>query len=73
MMRFVWRVSPPEREELRSGNVKPFVGSVRGASGVETALPALSDQVWKCMVSPGADAEQYPQDFRAARLCAIDG
>src|SRR3954470_15210125 len=33
---------------LRSGNVSPVVGSVRGG-----ALPALSCQVWKCIVSVG--------------------
>ena len=40
MIRFVWKVSPPNGGAFRSGNVKPLVGSVKGG-----ALPALFDQV----------------------------
>src|SRR5437660_1642592 len=43
MIRLVWVSSP---SALRSGKTKPFVGSVRGG-----ALPALSCQVWKCIIS----------------------
>jgi hypothetical protein len=40
MIRLVWVSSP---SALRSGNVSPVMGSVKGG-----ALPALSCQVWKC-------------------------
>jgi len=40
MIRLVWKSSPPNGGELRSGNTSPFVGSVTGG-----ALPALSIQV----------------------------
>src|SRR5437868_15112222 len=53
IIKLVWKVSPPNGAELRSGNVSPLVGSVKGARGWETALPALSDQVGKCIVSVG--------------------
>src|SRR5438477_6179552 len=45
MIRVVVNVSPPNGGALRFGNVNPFVGSVRGARGGETAAPALSDHV----------------------------
>src|SRR3954453_13936532 len=45
MIRLELYSSPPA---LRSGNVSPVVGSVRGG-----ALPALSCQVWKCIASVG--------------------
>src|SRR6266852_9999019 len=48
MIRLVWKSSPPNGGELRSGNTNPFVGSVRGG-----AFPALSCQVWKWAVSVG--------------------
>src|ERR1700736_3710141 len=48
MIRFVWKSSLFGLGALRSGNVSPLVGSVRGG-----ALPALSCQVWKCIVSVG--------------------
>ena len=70
MMRFVWKVSPPK---LRSGNVKLFVGSVSGASGAETALPALSDQVWKCIVSVGPMLRSIRRTSALLALCAIEG
>src|SRR5215831_8457741 len=53
MIRLVVNRSPPNGDELRSGKVNPFVGSFSGANGVDTAAPALSDHVWKCMVSVG--------------------
>src|SRR5262249_20174053 len=37
MIKLVWKVSPPNGAELRSGNVRPLVGSLRGANGRETA------------------------------------
>jgi hypothetical protein len=55
MIRLVWKSSEPDA--LRSGNTRGNMGlafgSVRGARGIETAFPALSCQVWKCMVSVG--------------------
>src|SRR5580704_16420331 len=57
MIRLVWKSSRPNGDgagkggTLRFGNTR--VPSVRGASGVETPLPALSCQVWKWEVSVG--------------------
>ena len=48
MIRLVWKSSPPNGGLLRSGNTSPLVGSRSGG-----ALPALSAQVWKCIVSVG--------------------
>src|ERR1700747_2647120 len=54
MIRLVWNIcltAAPvapllgSTPELRSGNVRPLVGSVSGG-----ALPALSEKVWKCMI-----------------------
>src|SRR6516165_6948051 len=73
MIRFVWKVSLPKGAELRSGNGKPFVGSVSGASGVETALPALSDQVSKFMVSVGPILRSIRRTSALLALCAIEG
>src|ERR1700748_1635098 len=42
MIRLVWKSCPPNGFLLRSGNTRPFVGSVNGG-----AFPALSLQVWK--------------------------
>src|SRR6201987_956735 len=52
IIRLVWKSSPPNGGEFRSGNVTdtPVTGSTAVSGG---ALPALSDQVWKCMVSVG--------------------
>src|SRR6266571_5359324 len=52
MIRLVWKFSPPNGGEFRSGNVTdtPVTGSTAVNGG---ALPALSDQVWKCIVSVG--------------------
>ena len=59
MIRLVWNSPPPNGEEFRSGNVTgTFVtGSIAVRGG---ALPALSDQVWKCIVS-SANADQNAQ------------
>src|SRR5215471_16033599 len=73
MIKFVWNVSPPNGVEFRSGNFKPFVGSVSGASGVETALPALSDQVWKCIVSVGPMLISIRRTSTLLARCAIEG
>ncbi len=52
MIRFVWKFSPPNGGEFRSGKVTET--PVTGSTAVqEAALPALSAQVWKCMVSVG--------------------
>jgi len=54
MTRLVWKSSPPNGDTLRFGNTSAgFLGSVRGARGSETPLPALSCQVWKWEVSVG--------------------
>ena len=45
MIRLASLVSPPA---LRSGKTRPVMGSVSGG-----AFPALSCQVWKCIVSVG--------------------
>src|ERR1700730_3851173 len=50
MIKLVLKSSPPKGGELRSGNVRLPNVTLKG--GVNT-LPALSDQVWKCMVSVG--------------------
>src|SRR5690242_17125512 len=52
MIRFVWNSSPPNGAEFKSGNVidTPVTGSTAVNGG---AFPALSDQVWKCIVSVG--------------------
>ena len=68
MIRFVWNVCPPKGGELRSGKVSPLVGSVSGA-----ALPALSDQVWKCMVSVGPILMRILKTSTLVALCAIEG
>src|SRR5208337_1104652 len=51
MIRLVWKSSPPNGEEFRSGKVTftPVTGST--TSGSCGALPALSCQVWKCAIS----------------------
>jgi len=57
MIKLVWNIcltaSPLDPSlgflpELRSGKVKLLVGSVSGG-----ALPAVSENVWKCMISTG--------------------
>src|SRR5262245_49900433 len=44
MMRLGVNVSPSNGGTVRSGNFSPFVGSISGANGGDTAAPALSDQ-----------------------------
>src|SRR5215472_19311413 len=68
MIRLVWKVLPLKGEELRSGKISPFVGSVRGG-----ALPALSDHVWKCMVSVGPMLMRILNTSTLVALCAIEG
>ena len=57
MIRLVLKVSPPKGVALRSGNTKPFVGSVKGG-----ALPALScfsvpsrwlGRAWRAILTTG--------------------
>ena len=46
MIKFVEKASPPNGGEFRSGKVTGgAVGSVKGAKGADTALPAVSCQV----------------------------
>src|SRR3954462_593362 len=73
MIRLVLKSSPPNGVASRSGNVRPFVGSVSGARGIETAAPALSDHVWKCIVSVGPMLIMIRKTSTLVALCAIDG
>src|SRR5947209_2208514 len=50
---------------FRSGNVSPVVGSVSGG-----ALPALSCQVWKCIVSVGPMLSKMRSTSGLVTLCA---
>jgi len=68
MIKLVWKASPPKGGELRSGNISPFVESVSGG-----ALPALSDQVWKCIVSVGPMLISIRKTSTSSALCAIEG
>src|ERR1700722_9069515 len=68
MMRLVWNVSPPNGGELRSGNTRPLVGSVKGG-----AFPALSCQVWKCIVSVGPMLIRIRRTSTLEALCASEG
>src|SRR5262250_1163693 len=72
MIRFVWKSSPPNGGEFRSGNVTetPVTGSTAVRGG---ALPALSDQVWKCIVSVGPMLIRIRSTSTLVALCAIDG
>src|ERR1700746_2112475 len=62
MIRFVWKSSPPNGGEFRSGKVTdtPVTGSTAVRDG---ALPALSDQVWKCRVWGGPMFKQIRETF----------
>src|SRR5262252_3747453 len=73
MIKLLVNRSPPNGDELRSGKVSPFVGSVRGASGVDTVAPALSDQVWKCIVSVGPMLIRIRNTSRLLARCASAG
>jgi hypothetical protein len=68
MIRFVWKSVPPNGFSLRSGNTSPFVGSVTGG-----ASPALSLQVWKCIVSVGPMLRTIRSTSGSVTLCASDG
>src|SRR5207244_4896262 len=68
MIRLVWKSSPPNGGELRSGKVNPFVGSVTGG-----ALPALSCQVWKCIASVGPMLSRMRNTSGPETRCASDG
>src|SRR6185312_2085583 len=72
MMRVVWKVSPPKGAEFRSGNVTdtPVTGSFAVRGG---ALPALSDQVWKCMVSVGPMLMRMRRTSTLVARCAMAG
>src|SRR5579862_3625642 len=69
MIRLVWKISPPNGVELRSGNTRlGLVGSVKGG-----ALPALSCQVWKCAVSVGPILRRIRKTSELVTRCARDG
>src|SRR5207302_2260641 len=72
MMRFVWNVSPPKGAEFRSGKVTdtPVTGSTAVSGG---ALPALSAQVWKCIVSVGPMLIKIRRTSTLVALCAMEG
>src|SRR5881394_3485845 len=72
-IRLVVKSSPPNGGEFRSGKVSPLVGSVNGASGDDTAAPALSDQVWKCIVSVGPMLIRMRSTSTLDARCASDG
>src|SRR5215470_10257553 len=69
MIRLVWKSSPPNGGELRSGNTNVVsLGSVKGG-----ALPALSFQVWKCIASVGPMLSTTRNTSTLLTLCAKDG
>src|SRR5215469_5402811 len=72
IIKFVWNNSPPKGEEFRSGKVTdtPVTGSTAVNEG---ALPALSDQVWKCIVSVGPILIRIRKTSTLVALCAIEG
>ena len=72
MIRLVWNSSPPNGAEFKSGNVTVllFTGSKAVTCG---QLPALSDQVWKCIVSVGPILIRMRNTSTLVALCAIDG
>src|ERR1039458_5607313 len=72
MIRLVWKFEPPKGAEFRSGNVTdtPVIGSVAVRGG---ALPALSAQVWKCIVSVGPMLIRILNTSTLVALCAIAG
>src|ERR1035437_8151533 len=72
MIRLVWKSSPPNGEEFKSGNVTeaPVTGSFAVSGG---ALPALSAQVWKCMVSVGPMLMRMRRTSTLLARWAIDG
>src|SRR5438445_8462129 len=72
MIRLVWKSSPPNGGEFRSGKVTdtPVTGSTAVNGG---ALPALSDQVWKCIVSVGPMLIKIRRTSTLVALCAMEG
>jgi len=72
MIRLVENSWPPNGGEFRSGNVTdtPVTGSTAVKGG---ALPALSDQVWKCIVSVGPMLIRIRNTSTLVALCAIEG
>src|ERR1019366_2011827 len=73
MIRLVVKISLSFGGAFRFGKNSPFVGSVNGARGVLSALPALSDQVWKCIVSVGPMLIRIRSTSTLLALCAIEG
>src|SRR5205807_297048 len=72
MIRLVRKSSPPNGGEFRSGKVTdtPVTGSTAVKGG---ALPALSDQVWKCIVSVGPMLIKIRRTSTLVALCAMEG
>src|ERR1041385_7551245 len=68
MIKFVWKFCPPKGGLFRSGKTNPLVGSVRGG-----AFPALSAQVWKCIVSVGPMLIRILRTSTLLARCAIEG
>ncbi len=68
IIRLVLKSSPPKGGELRSGNTKPFVGSVKAG-----AFPALSCQVWKWAISDGPMLSKTLNTSTLDTLCAKAG
>src|SRR5579862_2020652 len=73
IIRLVLNCSPPSGGAFRFGKNNPLVGSVNGAMGSEEALPAMSDQVWKCMVSVGPMLIRIRKTSTSLALCASEG
>src|ERR1700692_929651 len=72
MIRVVWKVSPQNGEEFRSGKVTDT--PVTGSTAVNgSALPALSAHVWKCMVSVGPMLIRIRKTSTLLARCAIAG
>src|SRR6266403_6249883 len=72
MTKLVWKSSPPKGGELRSGNVTPT--PVTGSTAVRGgALPALSCQIWKCIVSVGPMLIKIRKTSTLVALSAMEG
>ena len=73
MIRFVWKFSPPNGGEFRSGKVTetPVTGSITLATG--TTFPALSCQVWKWQISVPPMLSRMRRTSTLVALCAKDG
>src|SRR5215472_10160768 len=72
MIRLVLNSSPPKGGEFRSGKVTDTL--VFGSTAVKgRAFPALSDQVWKCIVSVGPILINMRSTSTLVALCAIAG